>query len=48
MESVMDIDEKEYDRDIEYSSALMYFYPKNVTNILQNVEWKNCAWSNVK
>ena len=28
MESVMDIDEKEYDKDIEYSSALMYFLSK--------------------
>ena len=33
MESVMNIDEKEYDKDIEYSSALMYFLSKKMRQI---------------
>ena len=39
----MDIDEKEYDKDIEYSSALMYFLSKKCDKYSTKCGMKNCA-----
>ena len=43
-ESVMDIGEKDYDKDIEYSSALIYFLSKKIYDKYSTkCGMKNCA-----